>query len=68
MPEETTLCGRVAYDVENAEWVMFVEDSFANATQLYAGINGMLRLSGAGSLKVGDEITITVKRDVGRSG
>ncbi|UUZ80940.1 hypothetical protein LJK88_40310 [Paenibacillus sp. P26] len=61
-----TIYGKVAYDVENAEWVMWVDDRFVPMEGLYAGINGELRRRGLPPLKVGDEISLEVKRSSGQ--
>jgi hypothetical protein len=57
------ICGRVAYDVENAEWVMFIEDKFVPMELLYKGINEQLVRDQCPPLKIGDEISVSVKRN-----
>jgi hypothetical protein len=59
---EEIICGRVAYDVENDEWVMFIEDKFVSMVKIYQGINEELIRNDQPLLKVGDEISITLKR------
>ena len=61
--EETVIAGRVAYDVENEEWVMYVEDGFMAMQPVYDKINEALMRQGKKELRVGDEITITVRRN-----
>jgi len=60
---ETILCGRVAYDVENGEWVMYMEEGFVGMADLYRAINRELERQGNAPLSVGDELTIRLKRD-----
>ncbi|TVY05497.1 hypothetical protein [Paenibacillus cremeus] len=60
--DKVELQGRVAFDVENREWVMWDETAFIGMEELYAGINAFLKLRQLPPLKVGDEISLTVKR------
>jgi hypothetical protein len=57
------ISGRVAFDVENHEWVMFVEDRFVPMGHLYEAVNRELERQNLPKLAVGDEITVTVRRN-----
>ncbi|WP_248925031.1 hypothetical protein [Paenibacillus hamazuiensis] len=48
--------------MENAEWVMFVDDRFIPMAALYASVNAELERTGRPPLRVGDEVTVTVRR------
>jgi hypothetical protein len=54
--------GRVAYDVENDEWVMYVEDRFVDMADLYAALNRLLAERGDTPLRAGDELEINLRR------
>jgi hypothetical protein len=57
-----TIAGRVAYDVENAEWVMYRDDRFVPMEPLYAALNAELARLGQPPLQVGDELTVEIRR------
>jgi hypothetical protein len=63
MEQKVVIAGRVAYDVENAEWVMFIEDTFVPMENLYKAINEQLIRDHAPLLRIGDEITVSIKRN-----
>lgn len=62
MERETIVHGRVAYDVENAEWVMYVEDRFIDMEDVYASLNRLLAMQGQPLLRPGDELEVSVRR------
>jgi hypothetical protein len=62
MQRETIVEGRVAYDVENDEWVMFVEDRFADMADVYTAVNRLLAERGDTPLRAGDELEISLRR------
>jgi hypothetical protein len=62
LKEESIVAGRVAYDVENREWVMYVEDRFVPMEPLFAALNGELDRQGLAKLQVGDELVVMLRR------
>ncbi|MCC3375533.1 hypothetical protein [Cohnella sp. REN36] len=54
--------GRVAYDVENDEWVMYVDDKFVEMGDLYAAVNRRLAEQGEPPLVAGDELEVKLRR------
>ncbi|PZE19629.1 hypothetical protein [Paenibacillus xerothermodurans] len=63
MKEETVVAGRVAYDVENREWVMYVEDKFVPMEQLFGAVDSELDRQGLPQLRVGDELVVLLRRN-----
>lgn len=54
--------GRVAYDVENDEWVMYLNDRFVPMGDLYDAVNRQLAEEGSPPLKSGDELAVALRR------
>ncbi|MBW5447071.1 hypothetical protein GE107_13460 [Cohnella sp. CFH 77786] len=62
MERQSIVHGRVAYDVENGEWVMYVEDRFVGMADVYAAVNRLLAERGEAPLRAGDELEIGLRR------
>lgn len=60
--EQTVIEGRVAYDVENDEWVMYIDDRFVDMADLYAAVNRRLAERNLPPLKAGDELEVKLRR------
>ncbi|MBB6674792.1 hypothetical protein [Cohnella nanjingensis] len=60
--QKTVIEGRVAYDVENDEWVMYIEDGFVYMGDLYAAVNRRLAAAGEPPLVAGDELEVKLRR------
>lgn len=58
----TIIAGRVAYDVENDEWVMYLNDKFVPRGDLYAAVNRQLAEENLSPLKSGDELQVSLRR------
>ncbi|WP_019005824.1 hypothetical protein [Cohnella laeviribosi] len=60
--QQTVIEGRVAYDVENDEWVMYIGDRFVYMGDLYAAVNRRLAEQGQVPLQAGDELEVRLRR------
>jgi len=63
MEPAAIVAGRVAYDVENDEWVMYVGDRFVWMGDLYDAVNRQLREQGQAPLKPGDQLEVLLRRE-----
>lgn len=62
MDRTTVVCGKVAFDAENDDWVMYIDDRFVEMSDLFAAVNRQLRRLGLPDLRVGDELVVSVVR------
>ncbi|WP_239614781.1 hypothetical protein [Cohnella mopanensis] len=60
--QTSIIAGRVAYDVENDEWVMYLNDRFVPMGDLYAAVNRQLAEEGLPPLESGDELEVNLRR------